>query len=55
MLAEDDVQGALQPDDARQPLRAAPTGEQAEFDLGEAELRLGVIDGPAIVAGEGQL
>ena len=54
-VAEDHLQGALQADDARQPLRAAPGRDQAELNLGEAELRPRVVDGEAVIAGQGQL
>ena len=39
-------------DEARQPLRAAGAGDEAELHLGQAELRLRVVGGDAVVAGE---
>ena len=37
----DDVQSGLQPQQARQALRAASTGQQAQFDLGEPKACIG--------------
>ena len=50
---EDDVLGARRTDQARQPLRAAAAGDDAEQDLGLAEL--GVVGGDAEVAREREL
>jgi hypothetical protein len=41
--------------DARHALGAARAGEQADLDLGQAETRLGIFSGDAIVAGQRQL
>ena len=40
---------------ARDALRAAGAGEQADLDLGQAEPGLGVVGGDAVVAGEREL
>src|SRR6185369_10760287 len=52
---EDQVQRRRHADQARQPLRAAEAGDQAELHLGEAELRLLVLAGQAPVAAEREL
>src|SRR6185312_2981804 len=51
--AHDHVLRAAQPDEAREPLRAARAGDHPQADLREAELR--VVGGDAEVAGERQL
>jgi hypothetical protein len=49
---EDHVEGALEPDEPRQPLRPAPARNDPELHLGEREHRLRVIRGDAVAAGE---
>ena len=50
---DDEVLGPGRPDEAGQPLRAAPAGDDAEQDLGLAEH--GLLRGDPVVAGQGQL
>ena len=52
--AQDHSQSRLQSDDARQPLRSAPARQQTEFQLGQAELRFGMVDRQPIIAGKGE-
>src|SRR5262249_17830613 len=52
---QDDLQGPLQPDDARQALGAAPGGQQPQLDLGQPDLGGGLVEDQAVVAGQGQL
>ena len=55
MLLQDDLHGALDTHDTRQALRPAPAGQQAKLDFRQAELRAGLIDDHAIIAGQGEL
>ena len=51
--AHDDVLGAAEPDEPREPLRAAPARDHPERHLGQAELD--VVGGDAEVAGQREL
>ena len=52
---EDHPQRLPQADESRQPLRAAPAGDQSELHLGEAEFGLRIVAGDAVAAGEREL
>ena len=53
LATHDHVQGWLDPDDARQPLRAPGTGQQPQLDLGQGHLR--TRRGDTVVAAQRQL
>ena len=52
---EDHVQRRTRADEPGEPLATTRAGDEAELDLGKAELGLGMIGGDAIRAGEGEL
>src|SRR5262249_56272439 len=52
---EEGGEGRVQADQAWQPLRASPARDQAQLDLGQAELRPRVVNHDAVVAGRRQL
>ena len=52
---QDHFQRPPQADDARQPLRAAPAGQQTEPHFGQAELRVRPVEDEAVIAGQGKL
>ena len=52
---EDHVERGLQPNAARQTLRAAQARDEAELHLGRGERRLGMVGADAIATGERHL
>jgi hypothetical protein len=54
LAAQNDVERGAEPDETGKSLAATGRGDQAELDLGQAELGLGVIGGHAVVARERQ-
>jgi hypothetical protein len=55
LARQDDVERRARADQPGEPLASPRPGEDAELDLGEAELGLGVIGGHAIVTGKCEL
>ena len=55
LAAENDFQRARHADQARQPGRAAPRGQDAEARLGQADLGRAVVRGDAVGAGQREL
>jgi hypothetical protein len=53
IAAHDHLKGLLRADHARQPLRAARTGQEAQLHLGQAEAR--ALHAHAVVAGQRHL
>ncbi len=55
LSGQDHVERGADADQPGKPLASAGAGNESELDLRKAELRLGVVGGDAIVAGERQL
>jgi hypothetical protein len=47
-VADDDLRGLLDPDEVRQDLRAAPTGDEPDRDLGQSQADRAGRDGPVV-------